>query len=102
MAKFRLKPSLNNFWFGFIIGIIAPMFILICYYLLNYSYLNADTFLFKIFLTNILSPLLSLCVLINLGLFFIFIQTESYKPAKGIIGATFIYAIFIFVLKLSL
>lgn len=102
MAKFRLKSSLNNFWFGFVIGVIAPIFILICYYLLQYSYLKAGTFLFKIFLSNILSPLLSLCVLVNLGLFFIFIQTESYQPAKGVIGATIIYAIFIFILKLSL
>lgn len=102
MAKFRLKPSLNKFWFGLVLGILAPIFVLICYYLLQYNYLKADTFLFKIFLSNILSPLLSLCVLVNLGLFFIFIQTESYKPARGIIAATIFYAVFIFILKLAL
>lgn len=102
MAKFKLKASLNKFWFGFVIGLFAPIFVLICYYLLQYSYLKPDTFLFKIFLTNILSPLLSLCVLVNLCVFFIFIQTESFRPAKGIIGATLIYAVLIFILKLSL
>lgn len=38
------------------------------------------------------SSITSLCVLANLLIFYIFIQTEKYKSTKGVLLSTFIYA----------
>ena len=46
------------------------------------------------------SPRISLCVILNLGLFFTFYWTKMDRAAKGIISATFLYAGLIVYLKL--
>lgn len=43
---------------------------------------------------------LSLGVIFNLGLFFIFYQREKDKSLKGVVGATFIYAFIVLYFKL--
>lgn len=42
--------------------------------------------------TKTSSAIASLCVLSNLLVFFIFIKTEKYVSAKGVLLSTFIYA----------
>lgn len=94
--------KLDRLWVGLTGGILLPLLIMFIYYLINFSYLKFYGFIFKIFLTNILTPLLSLCVVGNLGLFYLAIQTYYYHAARGVLAATIIYAIVIFILKLSL
>ena len=70
----------NKLWVGLVMGILV----------------------FKMFVSNIFTPLLSLSVVVNLGLFFIFINKNFYYAARGVIFSTIIYAIIVFALKLGL
>jgi hypothetical protein len=82
---------------GFTIGIIFPIIVLVLFYL----YRNPQSFsLFyeQMLSINIISRLVSLCVIPNLLVFFIFIWTNRYKSAYGVIGATFIYALVVLIL----
>jgi hypothetical protein len=45
------------------------------------------------------SPRISLCVIMNLGLFFIFYKLKMDRSARGIILATFLYAGLVVYLK---
>ncbi len=87
---------------GLIIGIITPIIVMFVYYRINFYYIRVDTFLYETFMKRIFLPLLSLCVLGNLAVFFIFIQTDRYYSARGVVFATLLYAIVVFILKFTL
>lgn len=87
---------------GLALGIITPVLVLFVYYKINFYYLRVDTFLFEAFMKRIFLPLLSLCVVGNLAVFFLFIQTERYYTARGIVFATLLYAIAVFIFKFTL
>lgn len=58
---------------------------------IRYLY-GGDTFL----------PILSLCVVPNLLIFFTFIWTNRDKSARGVLLATIIYAMYVCIMKLYL
>jgi hypothetical protein len=87
---------------GLVLGIITPMIVLLVYYQVNFYYIRVDTFLYETFMKRIFLPLLSLCVVGNLAVFFLFIQTDRYLSARGVVLATLIYAILVFILKFTL
>jgi hypothetical protein len=97
-----MKRKYDKLWIGLLSGILVPLITLFLYYKISYSFIKIDTFLFKMFVSNIFTPLLSLCVVVNLGLFFIFINKTVYYAARGVIMATLFYAIIVFALKLAL
>jgi len=83
---------------GLIWGLIIPVFTIIGFYFVR----NPESFkgfISQIIGVNIYSELISVCVVPNLLLFFIFIWTDRMHSAKGVVGATFIYAILIVILK---
>lgn len=87
----------DNRLLGLVLGIIVPVITIILFYLYQNPQ-NYKLFYNQIMTINILSRLVSLCVLPNLLVFFIFIWTNRYKSAYGIIGATFIYALLVLIL----
>ncbi|HRH01507.1 MAG: hypothetical protein IPO70_04265 [Bacteroidetes bacterium] len=87
---------------GLALGIITPVLVLLVYYQVNFYYIRVDTFLYETFMKRIFLPLLSLCVVGNLAVFFLFIQTDRYLSARGVVLATLIYAILVFILKFTL
>jgi uncharacterized membrane protein len=87
---------------GLVLGILTPIIVLLVYYKINFYYLRIDTFLFEAFMKRIFLPLLSLCVVGNLAVFFLFIQTERNYSARGVLLATLLYAIVVFILKFTL
>lgn len=90
----------DNQILGLIIGLIAPLLVMLVYYQLNFSYMKISSFIFDMFLRNVLVPLLSLCAVANLLCFYIFIWTNKNYSAKGVIFATMIYAFLVFGYKL--
>lgn len=89
----------DKFWLGLIAGLLAPSIGIFLFYLSNFGQSEFTEF-FRISIEEkLLSPLLSLCVVINLGVFYGFIHIEKYMNAKGVILSTFIYGLAIVVLK---
>jgi hypothetical protein len=105
MEDVRIKPrpkkKFDNWATGIALGILTPLVILFIYYRVNYYYIRVDGFMFKMLINKVLVPLLSLCVIGNLGVFYLFINKEHYLTARGIILSTLLYAIAVFIVKLT-
>ena len=87
------RKKLDNGWIGLGLGMLAPLFTLYVFYLVKFSHLSFSQFYINILnANNIITPSISLCVLINLLVFFIFIWTNRNFSARGVLFSTFIYA----------
>lgn len=95
-----MRAKLDSLLVGTIIGLITPLIVLLVYYQINYSYLKVDSFLMKMLINEVVLPLLSLCVIGNLAVFYLFINKNYILAARGIILATILYAIAVFIGKL--
>jgi len=92
----KIKDSL---FLGLILGIVAPSIGILIFYYSNYAAINLMDFFNMAIKEKLLSPLLSLCAVINLAVFYLFIHFENYSSARGVIMATFIYGLAIVILK---
>ena len=85
--------KLDSLWMGLIIGIFSPWLTLFLFYLIKYNHISFVDFFNNLILGyNILTPVISLCVITNLLVFFIFVWTNRNHSARGVLLATFIYA----------
>ena len=98
-----LKDKFDKPWFGFSCGLAAPLITLFGFYLVRYSrHISFQKFYQEILLANnILTPSVSLCVISNLLVFFIFIWTNRNLSAKGVLLSTIIYGAFVMYQKYS-
>ena len=85
------RDSLN---LGIILGFIAPLLSVAGYYLLRFRVYSFGDYLFalahnKPLLTGITIP----CLLLNIGLLTIYLNTHRDKTAKGIFSITLLYAL---------
>ena len=92
----KLKDSIL---LGIPVGLIGPVIGVLVFYFVNFSTSNISNFFRMAAAQNLLSPLLSLCAVINLGVFFLFIKINYLKTARGIILSTFLYGLLIVGLK---
>jgi hypothetical protein len=87
------QARFDSGWIGLSLGLIAPLLTLYIFYLVKYSQLSFRQFYTNILLAhNIIVPSISVCVITNLLVFFIFIWTHRNLSARGVIFSTFIYA----------
>ena len=95
-----MKPNrLDKMWIGVLIGLILPVFGFLIYgwywswkFFRPFSYFVNDVFIGT---PTFRSAILSLSLLINLIPFFIFLRTERYKSARGVVAAVFLYVPFV-------
>ncbi len=85
------KFNFDKMWLGVTLGIVAPFITMYIYYLINFSHISISKFINHLYKAQIQSSFLSLCVVSNLLVFFIFIWSEKYLSARGVLLATFIY-----------
>lgn len=93
------KMSKNSVVFGFICGVLAPILGFWLYYFFKTGGFTHMLFLERIKSMHLLSAVLSLSLLSNLALFFVFLQFKLDNSAKGILLATILYAIAGFIIK---
>lgn len=87
------RQKFDNSWLGFTSGMLAPMFTLYIFYLVKYSHMSFYKFYLDVlFANNIVTASVSLCVITNLLVFFIFIWTNRNFSARGVLLSTMIYA----------
>lgn len=89
----------DNIFLGFLLGLLGPTIGIIGFYLVNYNASSLSDFIDLSVKQKLLSPLLSLSCVINLGLFYLFIQYDKYPTGRGIILATFLYGLVIVLFK---
>lgn len=93
------RLSYDKLWLGLVCGVMAPLITLYIYYEINFGHLTFSEFIHGSFMLNVSSAVLSLCLLSNLLVFFLFIWTERNESARGVLMATFFYAIPVIYLK---
>ena len=85
---------------GLILGFTAPLLSLLAYYLIRFRVYSFGEYLHaliknKPLLTGITIP----CLLLNIALFTIYINTHKDQTAKGVFAITLLYAIASLMLK---
>jgi len=87
---------------GIVAGIFAPACIIYCIYLAKFSASKFDDFLETAVHQHIASPIIALSILINAGLFFLFLKYDRLWASRGVILATLLYGILMLYVKLML
>lgn len=94
------KVKLNQVWLGIVLGLVVPMIALICYYFARYSDLNLIEFMEVYKNLGILTHIISLSVLPDLLVFFLFIRQDMLKSARGVLLATFLFTFVVLILRI--
>jgi hypothetical protein len=96
----KTKQSFDSKLLGIIIGMIIPSISILTFYATTFDKVPISFFISHSLQLRILPQIISLCVLPNLGVFFLFMWRERLLSARGVIFATLFMAICVFVLKL--
>jgi len=97
-----MKSKIDSVKLGFILGIIAPAITMIIIYLVKFTEYNLKELIDLLVTKKVFTKIISLCVIPNLALFYIFLNKNYYRATRGIIAATIIFAIFVFITKFTL
>ncbi|MFH1319837.1 MAG: hypothetical protein ABII90_04185 [Bacteroidota bacterium] len=94
-----MKIRLNSIYAGLIIGIIAPVIIMLCYWQMNFGYMTYGKFINFLISGRVYTHFISICVVIDLAAFFISIWRNLNYSARGVLIATFIYVLLVVYLR---
>lgn len=78
---------------GLILGLVLPLLIFFGIYWIRYEQIPVEEYLRQLWQLKITFKILSLCGFINLLVFFWFYRKKMDMAARGIIMATFMYAL---------
>jgi hypothetical protein len=86
---------------GFLLGFIAPIISLGIYYLVKFYplFTLSDFFSFISTNTNQITAISVPCLVLNIALFTVYINSHRDKTAKGIFAVTLVYAVTALLLK---
>jgi hypothetical protein len=90
----------DKFLIGFLSGLLAPFIGFYLYYFSFFRIMSISKFFNHLQETSTLAAIISLSLLANLALFFLFDKFGRLRCQQGVIGATFIYGFYIVYLKL--
>ncbi len=94
----RLKWNKQSI--GLVVGVLAPIISFLVMYLLKHDHISFGDYLRMLKSANMVSSLLSLCVVPNLLFFFMFIWSNLLKSARGVLMATFVMAVIVLGFKI--
>lgn len=94
-----IRTRLNSFTFGLIAGMLVPLLSLVLFYLISSSDITFPAFIEFIVSRKKLSSLISLSLVPDLLVFFIFIWLNYLYSARGVLGAVFLFALLVVLTK---
>ncbi len=94
-----IQTRLNTIAFGLISGMLVPFLALIIFYLISSTELSFPEFVEFIISRKKLSSLISLSVVPDLLVFFIFIWLNYLYSARGVLAAVFLFALIVVLTK---
>jgi hypothetical protein len=84
----------DNLRLGLVLGLIAPILSLVIYYFIVFSSVSFGEFIAYLhYHRNQITAVSVPCLVLNIALFTIYINSHRDQTAKGIFAATLIYAI---------
>ena len=90
----------NKIIYGLLIGFISPIVFFLIYYIFRFPGYSFPDYISILIESNKLANVLSLTVLPNLGPFMLLINSSRYSAGRGVLAATIVLGIVIFILKL--
>lgn len=87
----------NTFWFGFISGILLPLVVFLIYHALKFSGIPVIDFVKAMHNCKLLFRIMSLCVLSDLPLFYLYLQTKKTMTARGVVASCFLYTFIVII-----
>jgi hypothetical protein len=100
METSKPTSAINNIWLGTAIGLVVPFLVLFIFFKLKFPHVTIQYIIDYSIQMRALPKIISLCVLPNLGIFFLFMRVNYLFAARGIILATFIMTLFVLALKM--
>lgn len=94
------KLKYDTMWIGLASGLVLPFLSFVGYYLIMYRHMLLISYFHYLKLGGIFTNVLSLCVVPNLMLFYIFLWTKRNKSARGVVTSVIIYALILAAMKL--
>ncbi|MEA2105875.1 MAG: hypothetical protein U9P82_04050 [Bacteroidota bacterium] len=98
----KSRYTFNNFILGLVLGILAPIVTMLIVYFSRFTQYIFTELIDYLINTQVFTKIVSLCVIPNLILFFVFIWLNYLYSARGVLMATIVFAIFVFVTKFAL
>ena len=87
-----MLDKIDKKWIGFLFGAIFPSFCFLCYWLFFHSQLNFPKgFIRYLHNGDMLQEVAILCVIANLGIFYLCLNKKIFDFGRGLITATFLY-----------
>lgn len=93
----RRKNRFDNVGIGFLVGFVLPTIVFLVVYLIGKKNISILEYINSLQQLNVFIKLVSLCVFVNSAAFMGFIQLKFEKTARGMLGATIIYAFVILI-----
>jgi len=93
----RRTNRFDNVGIGFLIGFLLPVIVFFVVYLIGNRDISVVEYTNSLRKLNVFMKLGSLCVFVNSGAFMGLIKLKYEKTARGILGATIIYAFVILI-----
>ena len=84
---------------GLLAGMVVPVVIFMAIYFIGENSVAFSVYLKSLWKLNALLKVGSLCVLGNLAIFWIFLTRKYEKAARGVLGATLLYAMVVLITK---
>lgn len=88
----RKKNKLDHIGVGLLSGFILPVIIFFVVYLVGNKEVSLSEYVNSLWRLQALVKLGSLCVFANIAVFWIFLQMKYERAARGVLGATILYA----------
>lgn len=86
------RKKLDRMGLGLIAGFLLPVLVFFLVYLVGESSVSFSDYLKSMWRLQALVKIMSLCVFTNLALFWGFLKLKYERAARGVLGATIIYA----------
>jgi hypothetical protein len=96
----KKKPFFDRISLGFGTGILFPLIVFYVYYFIKYNEIALFEYLASLHKYGLLFKIMSLCVLSNLPLFYVFIHFKQFKGARGMVMSCFIYAFAVLIYRI--
>lgn len=91
------KSRFDKLWIGLIAGLIIPPLTLTILYTVRFQGFSFEGMVKYMKVLDVFVKVISLCILPNLGMFYLFLQTNNYKAVRGVLLATLLFTIGIFI-----
>ncbi len=98
--KIQKITKYNSMKFGILLGIILPIITFLLVYLFKDIELSFFDYVKRLIKFDVFTKMLSLSVIPNLLLFYLFLQKNYLYSTRGIIIATIVITVFVLIVKI--